>query len=79
MSGLNNLRPEKVVKAFEKAGWSSRGQRGSHVKLTKQGNPNVLSIPVHKGKPVKQVLLRNQIAKDQLTVEEFLDLYEGRE
>jgi predicted RNA binding protein YcfA (HicA-like mRNA interferase family) len=79
MSGLNNLRPEKVVKAFEKAGWTSRGQKGSHVKLTKQGNPNILSIPVHKGKSVKQGLLRNQIAKARLTVEAFLDFYKGRE
>jgi predicted RNA binding protein YcfA (HicA-like mRNA interferase family) len=79
MSGLNNLRPEKVVKAFEKAGWTSRGQKGSHVKLTKHGNPNILSIPVRKGKPVKQGLLRNQIAKARLTVEAFLDFYEGRE
>jgi len=77
MSGLNNLRPERVVKAFERAGWISRGRKGSHVKLTKQGNPNILSIPVHKGKPVKQGLLRNQIAKAHLTVEAFLDLYEG--
>ncbi len=35
MSGLHNLNPDRVVKAFERAGWSSEGRRGSHVKLTK--------------------------------------------
>jgi predicted RNA binding protein YcfA (HicA-like mRNA interferase family) len=75
MSGLHNLKPDRVVKAFKRAGWTERGQRGSHVKLTKEGNINILSIPVHKGKPVKQGLLRNQIAKAGLTVEEFLKLY----
>jgi len=75
MSGLHNLKPDRVVKAFKRAGWTERGQRGSHVKLTKEGNVNVLSIPVHKGKPVKQGLLRDQIAKAGLTVEEFLKLY----
>ena len=50
MKGLHNLKPEKVIKAFERAGWKIRGRRGSHVKLTKEGNPNILSIPVHKGK-----------------------------
>ncbi|MEW6686325.1 MAG: type II toxin-antitoxin system HicA family toxin [Candidatus Edwardsbacteria bacterium] len=75
MSGLHNLKPDKVIKAFERAGWKVKGQKGSHVKLTKEGNPYILSIPVHKGKPIKQGLLRDQIAKAGLTVKEFLRLY----
>ena len=51
------------------------GRRGSHVKLTKEGNPIILSIPMHKGKPVKKGLLVNQIKKAGLTAEEFLRLY----
>jgi hypothetical protein len=42
------------------------------VKLTKEGNPNILSIPVHKGKPVKIGLLKDQIKKSGLAEEEFL-------
>ncbi len=75
MSGLHNLKPGRVEKAFERAGWKTRGQRGSHVQMTKEGNAHILSIPVHKGKPLKQGLLRDQIAKAGLTVEEFLALY----
>ena len=75
MSGLHNLKPDRVVKAFERAGWKNEGQRGSHVKLSKEGNPNILSIPVHKGRPIKQGLLRDQIKKAGLTVEEFLEYY----
>ena len=75
MSGLHNLKPERVVKAFERAGWTNEGQRGSHVKLTKEGNPNILSIPVHKGKPIKKGLIIDQIKKAGLTVEEFLGYY----
>lgn len=75
MSGLHNLKPERVVKAFERAGWTNEGQRGSHVKLTREGNPNILSIPVHKGKPVKKGLLVNQMKKSGLTVEEFLKYF----
>jgi len=75
MSGLHNLKPDRVVKAFERAGWKSEGQRGSHVKLTKEGSIYILSIPVHKGQPLKQGLLRDQIKKAGLTVEEFLELY----
>ena len=75
MSGLHNLKPDRVVKAFQRAGWRNEGQRGSHVKLSKEGNPNILSIPVHKGRPIKQGLLRDQIKKAGLTVYEFLECY----
>jgi predicted RNA binding protein YcfA (HicA-like mRNA interferase family) len=74
MGGLHNLKPEKVIRAFEKAGWVNRGQKGSHAKMTKEGNPNILSIPVHKGKTTKIGLLKDQIKKSGLTEEEFLAL-----
>jgi predicted RNA binding protein YcfA (HicA-like mRNA interferase family) len=75
MAGIHNLKPLKVVKAFERAGWTVWGKRGSHVKLTKEDNPNILSIPVHKGKPIKKGLLLDQIKKAGLTTEEFLEYY----
>jgi len=73
MPGLYNLEPKRVIRAFENAGWKNRGSRGSHVKLTKEGNPNILSIPVHKGKPIKIGLLKDQIRKAGLTEKEFLN------
>ena len=75
MSGLHNLKPDRVVRAFERAGWINEGQRGSHVKLTKEGSRYILSIPIHKGKPVKKGLLVDQIKKAGLTIEEFLKHY----
>ncbi len=72
---LHNLKPHRVIRAFERNGWKVKKQTGSHVILTKKGNPFILSIPVHKGKPVKQGLLRDQIKKAGLTEEEFLKLY----
>jgi predicted RNA binding protein YcfA (HicA-like mRNA interferase family) len=70
---LRNLKPERVIKAFQRAGWVNRGLKGSHVKLIKEGNPNILSIPVHKGKTVKIGLLKNQIRKSGLTEQEFMN------
>ena len=58
-----------------RASWTNEGQRGSHVKLTKEGNQNILSVPMHKGRPVKQGLLVSQIRKAGLTTEEFMKLY----
>ena len=75
MAALHNLKPEEAIKAFQRAGWVSRGFKGSHVKMTKEGNPNILSIPVHKGKPIKIGLIKDQIKKAGLTEQEFLELF----
>jgi len=75
MGSIHNLKPEKVVKAFERAGWTVWGQKGSHVKLIKEGNSNILSVPVHRGNPIKKGLLLNQIKKANLKTEEFLKYY----
>ncbi len=76
MSGIHNLKPEKVVKAFVRDGWSIvKTRKGSHVKLTKEGFRSILSIPVHKGKPIKYGLLKNQISKAGITIDKFLQLY----
>lgn len=75
MSPFHNLKPDRVIKAFERAGWKVRNQTGSHVILKKEGNPNLLTIPVHKGKPIKKGLLMAQIKTAGLTAEEFLEFY----
>ena len=75
MKGLHNLKPEKVVKAFERAGWEVKRQTGSHVILAKEHYPPILSIPVHKSKPLKQGLLRKLIEIAGLTESEFLSYY----
>jgi predicted RNA binding protein YcfA (HicA-like mRNA interferase family) len=75
MSGLHNLKPDRVVKAFVRAGWHFERQTSSHVILSKDEFPQIISIPVHKGKPIKQGLLRNLINIAGLTVEDFLKYY----
>lgn len=75
MAGIHNLKPERVIKAFEKAGWENLGREGKHFKLRQIGNPNILSVPVHGGKPIKAGLLRGLLKKANLTEEEFLKLY----
>jgi predicted RNA binding protein YcfA (HicA-like mRNA interferase family) len=75
MSRLHNLKPDRVVKAFERAGWKVRRQTGSHVILAKEHYPPLLSIPVHKGKPVRHGLLSKLIEIAGLTEEEFLSYY----
>lgn len=65
---------DKVVKAFSKAGWAAVRQRGSHVIMVKENSVVTLSVPVHKGRPVKRGTLRDLIRDSGLTVEEFIEL-----
>jgi len=76
MSGLHDLKPDRVIRAFERAGWTTRKKGGgSHVILSKESSPYVLSIPVHKGKPIKYGLIKKLIKYSGLTEDEFLSLY----
>ena len=65
------LRPQEVVKAFEKLGWQVARQRGSHIILTKKGHIATLSVPDHP--QVARGTLRTLIARAGLTPEELLN------
>ena len=62
----------EAVRAFEKAGWEVARQRGSHRVLTKPGSIYTLSIHLHR--TLGPGLLRHQIRKAELTIEEFTEL-----
>jgi predicted RNA binding protein YcfA (HicA-like mRNA interferase family) len=62
---------EDAVRAFTRFGFVHIRTSGSHYILKKQGNPNLLSIPVHKGRTVGTGLLKSQIEAAGLTVDEF--------
>jgi predicted RNA binding protein YcfA (HicA-like mRNA interferase family) len=72
MGQLGNVGGKAAVKAFERAGWSVRGQVGSHVMMSKSGVHVNLSVPQHKELSVGT--LRKLIRAAGLTVEEFLEL-----
>ncbi len=74
MGKLPVLSGLEVVRAFKRAGWYEARREGSHVILKKEGEPCNLSIPVHAGRNVKRGLLRKQITRAQLTVDEFSKL-----
>jgi predicted RNA binding protein YcfA (HicA-like mRNA interferase family) len=65
------LRPNVVIKTFEKLGWQVARQKGSHIILTKQGHIATLSIPNHP--QVARGTLRSLISKAGMTAEEFID------
>ena len=72
MPRLPRVSGRKAERVFQRAGWEVARQRGSHVVLTKPGSIYTLSIHLHR--TLGPGLLRHQIRKAELTIEEFTEL-----
>ncbi|MCX5806247.1 MAG: type II toxin-antitoxin system HicA family toxin [Proteobacteria bacterium] len=72
MGKLGNISGKEAVKAFQKDGWQTIGQVGSHVVMVKPDVRVNLSIPQHK--ELSTGTLRALIRNAGLTVERFLEL-----
>jgi len=70
MSMLPVLSGREVVKVLVSMGWSVTRQRGSHIILTKLGEPATLSVPDHK--EVARGTLRSLLRSANLTTNEFV-------
>lgn len=75
MPPLPTLRSREVVNVFKRLGWSVARQCGSHIIMTKNGYISTLSIPEHK--EVAKGTLRSLVHDAEITVLEFLDIYEN--
>ena len=72
MGRLNDVSGKEAARAFEKAGWQTVGQVGSHLVMIKPGVRANLSILQHKELSIGT--LRALIRHAEMTVEEFLAL-----
>ena len=77
MGRLANISGREAVKAFSKIGYRLERQEGSHMILynSMPGRP-ILSIPDHR--EIAPGLLRAQINRVGLSVEEFLSLVKAK-
>jgi predicted RNA binding protein YcfA (HicA-like mRNA interferase family) len=62
----------EAILAFERAGWTRARQHGSHVTLTKLGEPVILTVPLQR--ELDRGLLRALIRKAGMAVEDFSTL-----
>ena len=72
MAQLPVISGAKLVRAFEKAGWSQDRRRGSHVVMLKPGCNVSLSVPQHR--EIAPGTLRALIRLAGMTVDEFVAL-----
>jgi len=72
MPKLPVLSGAQAVHAFEKAGWRTDRQRGSHVVMLMQGLNVSLSVPQHR--ELAPGTLRSLIRLSGMTVAQFIEL-----
>jgi predicted RNA binding protein YcfA (HicA-like mRNA interferase family) len=64
----------QVVRALERVGYRVVRQRGSHIRLRDESDPNHLPVTVPDHRSLKPGLLRQILRDANLTVEEFVAL-----
>jgi len=71
VGNLPVLKPKEVIHSLEKLGFVEVRQRGSH-KQFRHLDGRATTVPVHSGKDISPILLRQIIKDIGVTVEEFL-------
>ena len=74
MAKVPSLSYIDVIKAFQRAGFIVVRQKGSHIRLQKRINDEIIKITVPAHKPIKRSTLSHIIKYAGLTIEEFLKL-----
>lgn len=74
MSKLPSLPYQRIIRALQKAGWLVVRQRGSHIRLQKRVQGELLKITVPAHHPVKRSTLAHILKQARLDLEEFLGL-----
>jgi predicted RNA binding protein YcfA (HicA-like mRNA interferase family) len=71
MPRLHSVKPGECIRAFERLGFMSHRQSGSH--LTMLRGSATIQIPVHKGRDLNVGTLRSIIRQSGVSVKDFLD------
>jgi len=71
MSDLPSVKPDRLLKALERAGFFVHHVSGSHYVLKHPARPHVRVVVPHHGGDVKRGVLRSILRQAELTVEEL--------
>jgi len=74
MAKLPSLTARKVVQAPNSAGFVEDRQKGSHLILIHPETKVRTVVPVHRGRTLKEPLLRAILRDAKLSVDEFIQL-----
>jgi predicted RNA binding protein YcfA (HicA-like mRNA interferase family) len=71
MTKVPNLGYEKIIVALQRNGWVVVRQKGSHIRLQKRTQDEVLKLTVPAHRPIKRSTLAHILKQARLTVEEL--------
>ena len=74
MSKVPSLNYDVVIKALKRDDWVVVRQRGSHIRLQKHTDNEVLKLTVPAHKPIKRSTLSHIIKQAHMGLGRFLDL-----
>ena len=74
MSKVPSLSYTKIIRALQRDGWTVVRQKGSHIRLQKRADDEVLKITVQAHKPVKRSTLSHILKQARLELDRFLNL-----
>lgn len=74
MSKVPSLNHTDIVQALQRDGWSGVRQRGSHIRLQKMIEGEVVRITIPAHRPVKRSTLSHILKQARLEVDQFLRL-----
>jgi len=74
VSKVPSLSYTKIIRALQRDGWTVVRQKGSHIRLQKRADDEVLKITVPAHKPVKRSTLSHILKQARLELDRFLNL-----
>lgn len=74
MSKVPSLSYLRIISALQRDGWRVVRQEGSHIRLEKRIDSEMLRITVPSHRPVKRSTLAHILKQARLDVERFLEL-----
>jgi len=72
VSKVPSLPYERVVRALQRDGWTVVRQRGSHLRLQKRVEDELLKVTVPAHRPIRRSTLAHILKQAQLDLETFL-------
>lgn len=74
MTKVPSLPYDRVVRAFERDGWVTVRQRGSHIRMEKHFEDETLKLTVPAHRPIKRSTLSHLLKQARLDVDTFIAL-----
>jgi predicted RNA binding protein YcfA (HicA-like mRNA interferase family) len=74
MNKVPSLPYTRIIRTLQRGGWTVVRQRGSHIRLQKRIEDEVLKVTVPAHRPVKRSTLSRILKQARIDVDEFLEL-----